>query len=257
MQTFGLKPFAVRAALLFGLVVAATAHPQSLSPPPAGPIDMPGPPGLPDVSGGRFAIISLKDLIGTAKGSLPLKEPKFAGSFRKAPADRILSGDPDGWMADLEAYRRGVKRAEEVLPKSNIALTALAGTAFDQFTLLGYLPEGTRPQGPWSMIGRLFSKPPGELVYLKEWDFGLDDGGVIMFDELLNTTVGNNRASIMVTRSDGTTQTQVRWVSGTRQIEILATCKLTRGCADADEWRDIAGTLPAALSSKAYPYKQP
>src|SRR5581483_120350 len=185
-------------------------------------------------------------------GGLSFAMPKFDGNFKKAPADRILAGDPSGWLANLDGYRAGVKRAEEVLPNTIVQLLPLTGTAFEHFVLLGYLPEGTRPEGPWSMVGRLFAKPPGELVYLQEWDFGLDDGGVIMFTEQLNTVVKNNRASVMVTKSGGVRQTQVRWVSGTKQIEILAVCKLATGCAEPDEWRDIASSLPDSPSSKAF-----
>jgi hypothetical protein len=216
-----------------------------------------GPTGFPDVSGGRWTIVSRADLEAGARAKgqpmPPLSPPpKFGEKFRNEPTDSLIVGDSSQWMANLAAYRQGVKRAEDVLPNTAIELVSLAGTPFERhFTLLGYIAEGTAPRGPWTSVSRMFAKPPGELVLLKEWDFGLDGGGVVLLDEMLNTRVGAARATFIVTRSGDVTQTMVQWISGTRQFELIAECRLSRGCADPDDWREIAGTIPAAPISRA------
>jgi hypothetical protein len=187
-------------------------------------------------------------------GGLPLGgPPKLGERFKKNPADRIIVGDPDGWIANLEAYRPAVKPAAQVLPNTSIQLASLDRTPFAQMTLLGYLPAGTVPQGPWTAVERLFAKPSGELVLLKEWDFGLDGGGVVVFEEMLNTTVGRARATFVVTKDGATTQTMVTWITGTRKFELLAICQLSKGCTEPDEWRDIASAMPEAPHSKPRP----
>jgi hypothetical protein len=193
----------------------------------------------------------MKDVQAKAGGFDVGAEPKLGARFKKVPTDRVIVGDPNGWMANLDAYRQGAKPASEILPNSRIRLSPLEGTSFEKMTLLGYLPAGGLPQGPWTAVQRLFAKPPGELVLLKEWDFGLDGGGVVMFDEMLNTKVGNARAIFTVTQSGGTTQTLITWVTGTRQFELLAICKLATGCTEPDEWRDIASSVPEAPHSKS------
>src|SRR3569623_3429992 len=208
------------------------------------PMPYAGPPGFPDVSGGRVAIISMRETRGKT-GDLDLgPQPTLGERFKRGAPDRVIVGDPHGWMADLDAYRRVVKPASEVVPNVTVRLSALQGTPFERMTLLGYLPAGGLPQGPGTAVQRLFSTASGELVLLKEWDFGLDGGGVVMFDEMLNTKVGASRATIKVTKAGGWTQTAITWVSGTRQIELLAVCKLAQGCADPDDWREIASSLP-------------
>jgi hypothetical protein len=239
--------------LVLGVSMVCSAQPGPTSPAAgsaSGSSANFSPPGFPDVLGGRYAVISMKDVQAKAAGLDLGAEPKLGARFKKEPTDRVIVGDPDGWMANLEAYRQGVKRASDVLPNSTIQLSSLEGTPFEKMTLLGYLPAGGLPQGPWTAVQRLFAKPPGELVLLREWDFGLDGGGVVMFDEMLNTKVGHARAIFTVTRSGGTTQTLINWVTGTRQFELLATCKLANGCTEPDEWRDIAASIPEAPQSK-------
>jgi len=231
------------------LLVASTACAQPAAQMP--PMPYAGPPGFPDVSGGRVAIISMKETRGKT-GELDIgPEPTLGERFKRGSPDRVIVGEPDGWMADLDAYRRVVKPASEVMPKATVRLSSLQGTSFERMTLLGYLPGGGLPQGPWTAVQRLFATASGELVLLKEYDFGLDGGGVVMFDEMLNTKVGASRATIKVTKTGEATQTIVSWVSGTRRIELLAVCKLVQGCADPDDWREIASSLPAAPTSKA------
>jgi hypothetical protein len=209
------------------------------------------PPGFPDVSGGRFVIMDRAEVQAKA-GGFPLGPlPKRGEKFKKEPADQVLIGDPEGWMANLEGYRQVVRPEAEILPNTRIALSPLERTPFEKFVLLGYYPEGTTPQGPWTSVSRLFAKPPGELLLLTEWDFGLDGGGVAYFDDGLNTQVGKSRAMFVVTRKDDTTQTIVKWVSGTRQFELISVCKLAKGCTEADEWRDLAASLPEAPRSKS------
>ncbi len=222
-----------------------------------------GPTGFPDVSGGRWMIVSRAELeAGARANGQPLPPlgppPKLGGTFKNEPMDKLIIGDSEGWMANLAAYRQGVKRAADVLPNAKIDLVSLTGTPFEnQFTLLGYVPAGTRPGGPWTAVSRLFAKPPGELVLLKEWDFGLDGGGVVLLDDMLNTKIGGARATFIVTQNGDVTETMIRWITGTRQFELIAECKLTKGCADPDEWRQIVNTIPVApISTPMKPVQQ-
>ena len=205
------------------------------------------PPGFPDVSGGRFVIMDRAEVQAKA-GGFPLGPlPKRGEKFKKEPADQVLIGDPEGWMANLEGYRQVVRPEAEILPNTRIALSPLERTPFEKFVLLGYYPEGTTPQGGPGLRCRdcLPSRPANCCC------FGLDGGGVAYFDDGLNTQVGKSRAMFVVTRKDDTTQTIVKWVSGTRQFELISVCKLAKGCTEPDEWRDLAASLPEAPRSKS------
>ena len=57
--------------------------------------------------------------------------PKLGEKFKKEPTDHLIVGDSESWMANLAAYRRDVKRAEEVPPNTKIELVSLAGTPFE------------------------------------------------------------------------------------------------------------------------------
>src|SRR5690349_17790499 len=108
--------------LLGAVSMACGAADLSMIPPG---VPMGGPPGLPDVSGGRTTIISLKDVPGAKEGGVEFPMPKFDGTFKTAPHDRILAGNPSGWMANLDGYRAGIKPAEDVLPNTIVQLTSL------------------------------------------------------------------------------------------------------------------------------------
>ena len=57
--------------------------------------------------------------------------PRLGEKFKKEPTDHLIVGDSESWMANLAAYRRDVKRAEEVPPNTKIELVSLAGTPFE------------------------------------------------------------------------------------------------------------------------------
>jgi hypothetical protein len=187
-------------------------------------------------------VISRSQLHPSLPQSAP---PKLGGKFETEPRDHWFAGDGGG-VTDLDYYRKAAKPARDVLPRSAIELVSLQGSAFDDFALLGYVPEGTTPAARWTAVTRVFTTPRDEVVALKEWDFGLDDGAVVLIDEMLNTKVGNARATVIVTHEGSFTQTLLTWITGSRKFELIAGCRLRSGCRSPDTWRQIAGTVPVA-----------
>lgn len=209
----------------------------------------PTPDGLPNVSRGKWAVIS-RDQLPRSPLTKSTAGPKTGERFKTAPYDRVINDD-GGWVIDFDRYPRMLKAASDVLPKSSIDLMPLEGTTFDEFTLLGYVPDGSTPHGTWTAIARVFTAPDSELVVLREWDFGLDDGGVLLLDDMLNSEVGRVRATVIETHTGSVTQTLVSWITGTRKFELIAACRKKPGCASPDKWRTIAGTIPTAPVSTA------
>ena len=131
----------------------------------------------------------------------------------------------------------------------HIVLLDLKGTPFERMEYVGIVPEGTDAGGPYTWVLRLF-RPARHAVMLSEWDFALDDGGVLEFWEFLNTKVKDAPATISLsnTRANSAQLWELSWVSGTRQLNLYYSCERAP-CVDRAAVLALAESLPVAPTS--------
>ena len=145
----------------------------------------------------------------------------------------------EGYMDFLSNYPKRVKREPGGM---RVNLINLQRSKFDQFKLIGYLPEGVGPP-PWSWVSRLFDAGNGNSVFLSEWDFVADDGGVELLEEYLNSKVGGFDAVAMLNVSDkGRLLWHLTWFEPRKKIDLYYSCA-SAPCVSQAKIFELANSL--------------
>lgn len=119
-------------------------------------------------------------------------------------------------------YHNHIKPIDEkITQKFKSTPASLAGTDLKYFVYEGFIPEGPTPNGPWSSFTRVFKGPDGLLVMVHEWDFLVDGGGVVVIDELMNTSVNGSPARFVKKQTpSGEVFTELSWITKRKEYCI-------------------------------------
>lgn len=150
---------------------------------------------------------------------------------------------PHGYVAFLEKYQTRVDKDLSSIGKLRVSLADLSNTGFGKFSFLGYLAEGVGSEPPWSSVGRLFADENGNLVYLLEWDFVSDEGGIEQAEEFMNAKVGPFDGSAMRSISSvGYSLWVLDWVEIRKQIKLYYLCK-SKVCVSESGFIALANSI--------------
>lgn len=149
---------------------------------------------------------------------------------------------PEGYVSFLNKYPREA-RALTAVGTLKVTLADIKNTEFRKFTLLGYIAEGYGSAPPWSSVARLFKEQNGDLVYLIEWDFVSEGGGIEQADEFQNAKVGAFDASAMRSiSSNGRSLWDIEWVDARKRFKLYYYCNSDK-CISQNGFVELANSI--------------
>jgi len=175
--------------------------------------------GIKIPSGGKVSVIAI--------GQLPAKAGQvMAGQKKRLDKSSTTSGVleytdlEDAHVSDLKRMAAFVKSPAQLADKVLVKLSKL-GDEYKDYKLIGLLPEGTIPRGPWTWMSRLFEGPNNTFVRLSEWDFKADDGGILLIKEFLNQEVNGVPATLSLSLAkSGRALWSLTWVRDGKQYTL-------------------------------------
>lgn len=94
-------------------------------------------------------------------------------------------------------------------------------TELKDYVYEGIIPDGPTLNGPWTSVIRVFKRHDGVTLMLREWDYVADGGAIVTINELMNVTVANVPAMLMVKKSpSGKTITELDWSTDKKHFTI-------------------------------------
>jgi hypothetical protein len=161
------------------------------------------PPGSPDARGiaipsdGQVSIISIDELPLAAREAAAKDRKRFDTSSLASEGVLEHRDLEETQVARIERMIRSAKPEAFVAGKLRVKLSR-TGAEFANLKFVGFYPEGTAKDGPWSWMARLFVGSNGEVVRLSEWDFRADNGGLLLIKEFLNQEVSGSPATLSI-----------------------------------------------------------
>jgi hypothetical protein len=176
------------------LTVSAYATPPvpAMRSPDAGGIAIP--------SNGQVSIISIDQLPLPSRESATKDKKRFDTSSLAGEGVLEHRNLEEAQVAGVDQMIRSAKPEEFVAGKLRVKL-ATTGAEFADLKFVGFYPEGTAKDGPWSWMARLFVGSNGEVVRLSEWDFRADNGGLLLIKEFLNQEVSGSPATLSISKA--------------------------------------------------------
>lgn len=121
---------------------------------------------------------------------------------------------PEEAMPYLKNYHGNMVGISEIKRNSTSKLADVSKTELEKYTLEGAIPEGPTKKGPWSSMSRVYKRPDGVVLMLHEWDYVKDGGGIVIVDELMNTTVSGTPARFSLKKSpSGEVLSELTWAT--------------------------------------------
>ena len=149
---------------------------------------------------------------------------------------------------DYVSYLKDYKKRVLANPNPNGALSVQLvdlskNSYFRKMNYLGRIIEGMTPSPPWSWTGRLFEDQGGNLIYLSEWDFVSENGGVLLLDESLSTKVGPfDSGSMLNITNKGSRLWHLTWYEFRKAMNLYYYCP-TSQCVSQSELMKIANSI--------------
>jgi hypothetical protein len=210
---------------------------------------------VPVPTNGRVIRMSIAEMPASAQAFLAPQLKKYAlesrnvaeitqARTRNAPRENLDASE--GRVHYLDAYAKSATLDIKAIGPVSLHMVDLTGTPLSRLQFLGYVPEGTLVGGPYSWIARVFRSPEGNTIALSEWDFALDDGGVLQIEEFLNANVDQNPGALVrdANAALGRSLWNLTWVSGSTQFTLYVAC-VTADCPSADEVVAMGAAIPS------------
>lgn len=202
-----LRNLAIGIAMIFGAATLASAAnpivPDEFSP-------------VPGIQVGKVKRISIENLPVAVKRVVQLDIEKDA--FAKV---RQYGEIPDDAIIYKKNYYANLKDMREIEKNTTFKISNLSKSQFNKLKFEGAYPEGPTKSGPWSSLTRIFKRDDGVLLFLHEWDYVGDGGGVMMVEELMNTTVSDMPARFSVKKSpSGQVLSELIWATEKRYFTL-------------------------------------
>lgn len=118
----------------------------------------------------------------------------------------------DNFFSSKQKYYLSGRSEFSVINNLTSPLASVAKSELSKFNSLGVVPDGPTRKGPWSMVIRVFQRPDGTLVALREADYR--EGAIVVPTENINSTVGSIPAVFRMKSSlGGKTLSSISWVT--------------------------------------------
>ena len=170
-------------------------------------------------SGGNVSVMTIGQLPAKA-GKVMSEQKKLLDKSSSSAGILEYTDLEEAHVTDLKGVSALVKTFAEVEGKVLVNLSRL-GEEYKGFRLVGFVPEGTIPGGPWTWMSRLMEGPNGTFVRLSEWDFKADDGGILLIKEFLNVEVSGAPATLSLSiAKSGRALWSLTWVRDGKQYTL-------------------------------------